>query len=261
LYHALSQIWSLLLSPSNALIALLAAGLLLISVNRKSAGRAMVIFAGVSLCVVAVLPVGSWLLATLETRFPANQAIAFPITGVIILGGAVSDRVSADGYHPQPNEAADRLFVTAELEHRFPSAEVVVSGGPIDRRTGRSEADAVAHYLETLGVPAGRIVLERRSKDTFENAQFSADLVHPRPGQRWLLVTSAFHMPRAIASFRRAGFWAQAAPADWRTSADWWRVSWSAATNLKMFDTAAREYLALVTYWLRGRTVELFPRP
>jgi uncharacterized SAM-binding protein YcdF (DUF218 family) len=116
---------------------------------------------------------------------------------------------------------------------------------------------------ERLGVAPGRIIAEDRSRTTAENAVFTKALIEPKPSERWLLVTSAHHMPRAIGAFRQAGFPVEAYPVDWRTRGpvDFVRAFSSLGDGLRRTDTAMREWVGLLVYWLTGRSTELFPRP
>ena len=117
--------------------------------------------------------------------------------------------------------------------------------------------------FDRLGVAAGRIELEDKSRNTFENALFSKALVMPKPGERWLLVTSAYHMPRAVGVFRQAGFPVEAYPVDWRTrgSGDFARLFSTVSEGLSRTDTAVHEWLGLMVYRLTDRSSELFPGP
>jgi uncharacterized SAM-binding protein YcdF (DUF218 family) len=117
--------------------------------------------------------------------------------------------------------------------------------------------------FEALGVAHDRITAEEQSRNTVENAVFSRLLADPKPGQRWVLVTSASHMPRAIAAFRAAGFPVEAYPVDWHTRGkdDAVELFASFAGGLAMTDYAVHEWVGLAVYWLTGKTSELFPAP
>ena len=117
--------------------------------------------------------------------------------------------------------------------------------------------------LESLGIPRARITLEDRSRNTVENAVLSKAIAQPKPGERWLLVTSAHHLPRAVGVFRKAGFPVEAYPVDWRTRGpeDALRPFASVGDGLRRSDTAVREWVGLAVYWLTGRSSELFPAP
>jgi len=117
--------------------------------------------------------------------------------------------------------------------------------------------------LERLGVAPGRVVTEDRSRNTWENAVFSRRIAMPKLGERWLLVTSAYHMPRAVGVFQKAGFVVEAYPVDWRTrgTRDLLRPSATVGDGLRRTDTAVREWSGLLIYWLSGKSSELFPGP
>ena len=116
------------------------------------------------------------------------------------------------------NESAERLTVAIELARRYPNARVLFSGGSGALLFSEgNEAEVAGRLLQGFGIAPGRILLEQRARNTVENAAYSKAMAQPTPGERWLLVTSAFHMPRSIGVFRQAGFTVEAFPVDWRT--------------------------------------------
>ena len=124
------------------------------------------------------------------------------------------------------------------------------------------EADFVGPLLEGLGILGDRVVLEPNSRNTAENAAFTKELVKPKPGELWLLVTSAQHMPRAVGCFRRVGFPVEAYPVGWRTGRDGYLGSPSTfGDSLARFDSATHEWVGLFAYWITGRTSEFLPSP
>ena len=184
--------------------------------------------------------------------------------GAAIKGGAISPDVSSARDEVALNEAAERLTVVAELARRYPDARIVFSGGSgaLIYDEG-AEAPLALRLLESLGIPRARITLEDRSRNTVENAVLSKAIAQPKPGERWLLVTSAHHLPRAVGVFRKAGFPVEAYPVDWRTrgAEDALRPFASVGDGLRRSDTAVREWVGLAVYWLTGRSSELFPAP
>ena len=176
-----------------------------------------------------------------------------------IAGGAVGSVRIEDRFEVTLGEAAERVTYAAALARRYPGAKVLASGGQaFDNGSGRSEADGMSELLVQLGVAPEQILRESQSRTTAENAAFVAQQTG---SERWLLVTSAFHLPRAIATFRNSGVDVIAAPTDWRVGDDSEPLLFSASDNLKKVDLAGREYLGLLAYWLGGRTSELFPGP
>ena len=162
------------------------------------------------------------------------------------------------------NEAAERLTAIAELARRFPDARIAFSGGS-GRLIygGATEAELAARLFESFGIAKERIILEGKSRDTEENARFTKELLQPKPGERWLLVTSAHHMPRAVGVFRAAGFPVEAYPVDWQTSGwgDITTQSFSLLGGFVRLDSAAHEWIALIFDRMSRRTSTLFPSP
>jgi uncharacterized SAM-binding protein YcdF (DUF218 family) len=162
------------------------------------------------------------------------------------------------------NEAAERLTEAVALSRRYPAAKVVFTGAAITILTSSgSAAEATAMMLGDLGVGEERLLLEREARSTWENAVYAKRVAEPKAGQRWLLVTSAAHMPRAIAVFRKVGFAVEPWPVDYRTAGrqDIWRLFDAPSEGLKRFEAALREWIGLLAYRLTGRSDELFPGP
>ena len=248
------------LSPSNVLIVFAVIALSLrVKLLDGGINQGIGLVCLLMLILFCVFPTGDVLLDGLQSRFPQFSPDGGPVRGVIVLGGVISGYVSPDSVRWAPTGAVARLFETAKLAEDFPSARVLVSAGPEHIKEGASEADGIAKYLVTMGVSADRLILEHRSRDTFENAQFSYAMVNPEPGERWLLVTSAYHMPRAIGCFRKVGFNVVAAPADRQMRPRFW--GWSTSRNLSKLDLAAKEYIGLLVYRLLGRTSSFMARP
>ena len=252
-------IWGIF-QPSNSLFLLLAIGLILLLARRRTAARWLLSLTVVAFTAIMVLPLSSYMMMVLETRFP-RPVLPARVDGIITLGGAINTRTTDHWGRPQLNERAERLTEAMALARRYPRATLVVSGGhwsPADRL---GEAEVARTLFGQLGQPIGRAVFENHSRTTWENALFSKALVKPRPGQTWLLVTSAFHMPRAVGIFRKLGWDVIPYPVDYYTAGkvdlDW---SGSVGDRLAAFDFITREWLALAAYYLRGRTSELFPR-
>jgi uncharacterized SAM-binding protein YcdF (DUF218 family) len=264
MFFFLSKTLGFFAYPSNvvALIALL--GLALAVTRFRRAGLWLMGLSAVLLAIAGWSPLGNFMIYPLEQRFPPWDASRGPPDGIIVLGGAVTPELSAARNEPHLNEAAERLTAMAVLARRYPQARLVYSGGSSGLvRNDSLEADHARDLLERLGIPRERILIERRARNTAENAAFAKALVQPKPGERWLLVTSAAHMPRAIGIFRRQGFPVEAFPVDWRTRgpADMTTPFHALSMGLARFDTAMHEWIGLVVYWLAGKTSELFPAP
>ena len=232
----------------------------------KGAGfpRALALGCAGALLFVSVAPVGALLMEPLEDRFPPSpQDIPAPY-GIVVLGGAIDDEISAARGQTTFAEGGSRLTEAAILARRYPQARLVYTGGSSSLWESHStEALEGRNLLVALGVDAARIAIEDKSRNTDENARFTAALVHPQPDQVWLVVTSAYHMPRAMALFAKAGFSARAYPVDYRTLGDArdWRLNLDPVGGLSLFDLAVHEWIGLFAYRASGRIDDWFPRP
>ncbi len=155
-------------------------------------------------------------------------------------------------------------LVAALLARRFPAARLVFSGGngALVARVS-TEALEARKLLADLGVDAVRVMMEDKSRSTDENARFAPALVHPEPSQRWLLVTSAYHMTRSTGVFEKAGFNVIPHPVAYRTAGSQYGLMWDfdPARNFRVFEVAAKEWIGLAAYWATGRMDHLFPGP
>jgi uncharacterized SAM-binding protein YcdF (DUF218 family) len=264
MFFVLSKILGFFALPSNVVIAIGLLGIVLLATRWRRIG-VWLAMASVLLCAIMGLsPLGNALMLTLEQRFPPWDASHGAPDGIVVLGGAITPDVSAARGQPALNEAAERITAAAELARRYANARIIFSGGSNALLFDEGVEAAIAvQQFESLGIPHDRITAEEQSRNTVENAVFSRMLANPKPGERWLLVTSAYHMPRAIAVFRAAGFPVEAYPVDWRTRGpvDALRPFASLGDGLRRTDTAVREWVGLVVYRLTGKTAELFPRP
>ena len=264
LFFILSKTIGYMLLPMNFLIGLGLLGAVLLATRFASFGRKLAIASLVLLAVCGFSPLGFLLLYPLESRFPPWDPARGAPDGIIVLGASIEAELSAAHGAPVVRSAPDRIIAAAALAHRYPNARVVFSGGSANLISNDArEADYAGAIFESLGVSKSRLTMERRSRNTLENAEFSKALVAPKDGERWLLVTSAFHMPRSVGLFRKAGFAIEPYPVDWRVGGrdDLLMFSSIAVDGLARTDIAMREWIGLVAYRATGKIDELLPGP
>jgi len=264
MFFVLSKTLGYFLIPSNLIMAFGVLGLGLIFSKRRRVGRWLLAGCVAALLIFGFSPIGAILLLPLETRFPPWNPNTGDPTGIIVLGGGVDPELTAARGTPAMNSSGARIVVAAELAHRYPKARVVYVGGNSSLRSANfSEADVAEDIFKNLGIGRDRLQLERNSRNTDENVRFSMQLVDRQPGERWLLVTSASHMPRAMGLFRKAGFTVDPYPVGWRTSgwSDVYTFQSDWMTGIDLTNAAAHEWLGLIAYRLTGRIDELFPSP
>jgi len=264
MFFILSKVLGFFALPSNLFIAIGLIGMVLLCTRFRRLASWLIVTSLVLIAIAGLSPLGNVLILPLEQRFPPWDASRGPPDGIVVLGGAISPEISAARGAVALDEAAERITVAAELARRYPDARIVYCGGSnalmLDDEV---EAPFGVRQLEALGIARERITAEEQSRNTIENAVFSRLIANPKPGQRWLLVTSAYHMPRAMAAFRAAGFPVEAYPVDWRTRGanDIVRPFASLSEGLRRTDTAVHEWLGLLAYRLTGKTAALFSGP
>ncbi|MEN8981991.1 MAG: YdcF family protein [Planktotalea arctica] len=210
-----------------------------------------------ALLAVCIFPIGDILLRPLEAEFPPRTEPAH-IDGIVVLGGIEDQRATAAWGDPQLNEAAERLTAAAALAIAHPEARLVFSGGSGRLRNtvlGQPKIPSVAvDFFVSLGIDPDRITWEDQSRNTAENARFSYEFAVPASGETWVLVTSAFHMGRALASFEAAG-WDDIIPypVDYRTGSFSDGIGWNLSDNLGILNIAIKEWVGRFAYPLTGR--------
>jgi uncharacterized SAM-binding protein YcdF (DUF218 family) len=265
MFYFASRIAELILPVANLLFLISLAGVIALFTRYARLGRKVLAGVIVAYVLFGFGPLGAILIRPLEDRFPRPSEEMPAPTGIIVLGGALkAELTNARGVFALSDEGG-RMTQLAILALRYPKARVVFSGGTPGLMAGEAdEAQDAKKYLASLGVASSRVLLESRSRNTDENARFTHELVSPEPNERWLLVTSAAHIPRAVGSFRHAGFEVIAYPTDYRTEgkvSDFWEFRTEPLEGINMLDAATHEWLGLMAYWLAGKSDALLPGP
>jgi uncharacterized SAM-binding protein YcdF (DUF218 family) len=279
MFYYAAKIISFLILPSNAALVIGLVGLITSFTGRfQRLGRFLMGFSILAFAVMGLSPLGSIMIAPLEERFPppafamssdARQTdpVLPKIAGIIVLGGAVDTHISTARHETALNDSAERMTAVAGLSRQFPDAKIIFTGG-VGSLAGQiwgdiSEADASRQLFKSFGIPDERMVFETRSRDTYENAEFTYSMLKPQAGERYLLVTSGYHMPRSMGLFRKAGFDVIAYPVNYRTAGpqDALRPFYSMADGLRQCNLAAREWIGLLAYWFSGRIDDILPKP
>lgn len=257
IFFIASKLIGALLRPDTWIVLAVAVAVFALMVNRRRIALWVGSITLALLVTLAILPFGDLLLQPIERTYPAEPVLD-QVDGIIVLGGAEDARASAFWGQMQLNEGGERYTAALELAKRFPEARLLFTGGSgalLDLAGAEtSEASMAGQFFRDQGVALGRLLLEGQSRNTAENARLSLALAAPKPGETWLLVTSAFHMPRAMRSFETAGWtglvpW----PVDYRTSAFKDGMGWNLTRNLLVLNTAIREQVGQIAYRLSGR--------
>lgn len=263
MFFVLSKVLDVFVHPLHLLLLLLVATLVADGCGAVRLRRAGLIAAVLFLAALGVSWIPDAVIQPLENRFPQPSLADLHPTGAIVLGGAVQPGdVPATRGVATLNDMAERMTRAVELARRFPDMRLVFTGFSASLAPdGPSEADVARRFFEEQGVDPARIVYEDRARNTFENAVFSKPLVSPQPGETWLLVTSAFHMPRSVGIFRKVGWDVVPYPVDFRTPVGPAGYAFDIASGSRDLDLALHEWIGLLAYRLTGKTSSLFPGP
>jgi uncharacterized SAM-binding protein YcdF (DUF218 family) len=264
MFIMLSKIGWFLAQPVTLLLILMLLALLMLLLGWRRRAFAALLIASLFLALCAFTTFGYLLIGPLEARFTRPAEMPAAVDGIIVLGGGMDADVNnvRGGY--ELNRSGDRFTEALRLALLYPDARIAISGGTGVLVVGTdSEADAGARFFLDFGIPANRLILENEARNTEENAQFLKETVQAAPGETWLLVTSAFHMPRSVGLFRKAGFDVVPWPADYlSTGAEGVAIKLDQpAENLSVSTMALREWMGLLVYWLTGRIDAFVPAP
>ena len=222
-------------------------------------GRWLTAVGGLMVFAMVGLPISSWLTANLENRYSVPSPMPVRVDGIIVLGGSVSPGLTARRNQPILNDNSERLIAFVELARTYPDARLVFTGGGKGGTRVRTEAAISADVVAALGIDAARVTYEDRSTNTYENAVFLKGIVQPEAAQTWLLITSAWHMPRAVASFQAVDWRVIPYPVDYRTGGSpGWGIG-LVPTRLVDLRTALHEWVGLMVYRIMGRTSAVLP--
>ena len=262
MFFTISKVFWIIFSPENLVFLTLCIAALVSFARKPSWAIILLRFAVTVWVIFAVLPIGMIMSSQLESRFPSNPTLPRKVDGIIILGGVINPSLSSIHVEPQVNGSIERVLIGAELAHRFSDARVIFTGGSGDLFNPQlREAHYAPKLFKLLGLHDERVIFEDRARNTAQNAQITFDLAKPKASENWILVTSAFHMPRAVGSFRKAGWKIIPYPVDFITSGNEEFELTFQFNGISRFAGALHEYIGLLAYWLTGRTDTWFPGP
>jgi uncharacterized SAM-binding protein YcdF (DUF218 family) len=250
-FSTASTLFGVLSAPGNFLILVLVIGLTLSTTRYRRTGRWITFITATSLFILLVLPLGAWVTSPLENRFP-RPPLPDHVEGLLVLGGGENRELFALRGTAATIFSEGRLVEAVDLARRFPQARIVFSG---------LEADVARAAFAQMGAPMNRFTFENRARNTFENLLFSKNLIGPKPGETWLLVTHAVSIPRAMGVAQQVGWNMIPWPVDYQTGGHGFHFSIGFVDNVRELEIATHEWIGLVVYRLMGRSAAWFPSP
>ena len=260
-FFILSKIIWLLISPDNLLLILILITLIFLVTEKQQRAKFLLVTISILLIVITFFPVGEWLLYPLESRFQTNPVLPEKIDGIIVLSGAEDTLLSHRWDQVELNAAADRNFAFLALARQYPSAKLIFSGGTGSLTHQQYKAADVAKILfAQQGIDATRVIYERESRNTYENAIYSQQMMKPGTNENWVLITTAWHMPRSVGIFCKIKWPVIPYPVDHQTrKGDLFRINFSLLNNMYALKTSIKEWIGLIAYSLTGKTTSVLP--
>lgn len=244
-----------IVSPDGLLVMVFALAMGLWAWGRINvARRLLTVLLGV-IVVITLFPVGSWLLYPLESRYPANPEL-IDFDGIVVLSGPEEGLKTAIWNSVSLGDSAERNLAFMALARKFPKAKLLFTGGSGELFGQQYQAANVARRLfKEQGLDLTRVVFESESRNTWENALFSKSIVNPKPDEKWVLITTGWHMPRAVGVFCQLDWPVIPYPVDFRTLPGYfWSVEWRFLEHLRTLKIAIKEWLGVSVYQLTGKS-------
>jgi uncharacterized SAM-binding protein YcdF (DUF218 family) len=247
-FFTLSKLFWLIFAPSHLLALTSIGAAILLTMKFERIGRRLAIASAVLFVVIGISPTGTWLTRPLEDRFPRPEWPSH-IDGVLVLGGGLRTSILESRRAPATEMSEARLVSAYELARRYPGARVLFSGGSASVGGAKvTEAQAARYIFGQMGLSPKRLLLEDRSRNTWENILFSRKLAKPGPGETWVLATSAIHLPRAMRVAERMHWKMIPWPTDYLTAHNQPVGLADVSGNLTLVDDAVHEWIGLLAY-------------
>jgi len=256
--HHLSKLTALLWQPLTWVATILGLGVILLFVRQerlRKAGRLLCVAAAALLLLLDWRPLPDALVRSLEDRYVAPTGSLSEFHGMVVLGGAFRRDDGRGHRQIALGCAGERVVVPVPIMNQYAHMRLLFTGGDASILSGQREpeADVARAYFERIGIDMTRVVTESASRNTYENAVFSRAVNGIDASKPWLLVTSASHMPRALATFRKAGWNVTPYPVDYETAVGNYWLSYGQYEGVLAWQTALREYLGIAFYWITNR--------
>lgn len=262
MFFLASKLFWLVAQPISIVFLLMLVAVLAVSRGRKTLALVALVFGLLVQGTVSFTNFGYLVIQPLEDSFAVPVSPPERVDAIIMLGGATLERPSSARQTAELNEAGDRLTTTLWLARKYPDAKIVISGGSgALSDEGEAEARTAERFFLAFGIAPDRLVLEGASRNTEENVAFTKGLLGE--ASSIVLVTSAYHMPRSVGIFEKAGISVIPWPTDYRTPGPR-EPSFDIANpvqNLNVSTIAIKEWVGLLVYNLTGKTSTIFPGP
>jgi uncharacterized SAM-binding protein YcdF (DUF218 family) len=259
-FHLSKYIWPVI-SPDSLFIILLTLCLLLFLLRQTKTATLLLCLLTFCTLFLSFFPVGNWLLHPLESRFQQNPILPEQVDGIIVLGGSIIPDRSIEWQQLETNQFHERLSSFIQLAQLYPDARLVFSGGNSSTDEGEpTEAQIAKTYFLISGISPERLLMEDKARNTAENVSYSRQLSSPQSNETWVMITTAFHMPRAMGVFCQQNWEVIPYPVDHQTTpSKLYQPRFDLIGNAYNLVMASHEWVGLLAYYLSGKTHQLIP--
>jgi len=255
LFFWISKLAWLFIAPDNLLLMVLIAGVAALWLDKMQLSKWLLSGVAAVMLFIALLPVGEWLLYPLESQYPQKPQLPQQIDGIIVLSGAEKTKISKSWGSVELNGAAERDTTFIELARKYPLAKLVFTGGTSSLMNHDMKgADIAKAFFAQQGLDIGRITFERESRNTYENVILTQKLVQPQPNEKWVLITTGWHMPRSRGIFCKNRWDVIPYPVDYYSQREnLFRVELDLSRHLNNLVTGVKEWVGILAYSLSGK--------
>ena len=252
----LSKILWLIVNPFNIFIFITLFTMFLYLINFRRISLIIYLINFIFIALISFLPIGSYLTYIIEKEFHTNTKIPERVDGILILGGATNPLLFKEFDQISLNGSAERLVESVMIIRKFEKAKVIFSGGSgIVNRSDLGHSQVVKLFYKKMGVDINKIFFEDKSRNTHENIIYSKKIAKPKKNENWLLITSAFHMKRALLIAEKNNWKFIPYAVDFKNIKEFKLTpNLNLLSNLNSFQSGLHEWLGLVSYYLMGRT-------
>ncbi|MGI9399744.1 MAG: YdcF family protein [Rhizobiaceae bacterium] len=256
----LSKLFWFFARPLNLLFILALFCAVAARLGYRRFARGLLVLIAITFVLIGFTQLPDWAVLKLETAIAMGELPEKP-EGIIVLGGGLTANAAAREADYAMGEASDRLIKGLELKQLFPDARFIYSGGAASfNPDAEPETTAAAQIISGLYGDGFDFELETKSLNTWQNAAYVAEMIDDTNSGEFLLVTSAFHMPRALGCFRKAGVNVVPIPADYRADKLVFPyLTGSTAEQFLKMSIVIKELIGLVVYRLTDRIDEFLP--
>ena len=256
----LSKILWLILNPFNIFIFITLLSIFLYFIKLKRLSLIIFLINFVFITLISFLPIGSYLIYTIEKEYHSNINPPEKVDGILILGGATIPQLYNEYNQISLNGSSERLVESVFIIKKFDKAKVIFSGGSgLVNRPDLDHAKVAKSFYKKIGIETNQIIFEDKSRNTYENIIYSKKIANPKINENWLLITSASHMKRALLIADKNNWKLIPYAVDFKNIKNFKLIpNLELLKNLNSFQQASHEWLGLISYYLMGRTAKVF---